>query len=162
MLSVFPMTLKAANELVRTIHRHHQPVVGYKFAIGAFDRRTGNTVGAAIVGRPVARMTDAEIVAEVTRLVTDGHKNACSLLYSACARVAKEMGYLHIQTFLLEDEPATSVKAAGWKFEGMTNGGTWNRLSRGNRREDQPMGRKQRWGKSLVRVSITEQPRRKK
>jgi hypothetical protein len=84
-------------------------------------------------------------VAEVTRLVTDGTPNACSMLYGAAARAADAMGFDRIQTFILEDEPGTSLKAAGWTFEGMTEGGDWNRPSRGGRRVDQPMIRKQRW-----------------
>lgn len=151
-LAVFPMTLKQANELVATLHRHHKPVVGHRFSIGACDLKTGSTVGAAIVGRPVARMTDQYTQCEITRLVTDGSKNACSLLYAACARIAKEMGYLGIQTFILESEPGTSLKAAGWKFMGLTSGGDWNRPSRGGRRTDQPMVKKQLWRKSLQKT----------
>ena len=41
-------------------------------------------------------------VVEVTRLCTDGTKNACSFLYGAAARIAKEMGYKQIQTYILE------------------------------------------------------------
>jgi hypothetical protein len=88
-------------------------------------------------------------VAEITRLVTDGAKNACSFLYSACARVAREMGFEAIQTYILEDEPGTSLKAAGWELIGLTSGGNWNHSWRKGRREDQPTMRKQKWGKIL-------------
>lgn len=67
----------------------------------------------------------------------------------AAARTAKAMGFWKIQTFILEDEPGTSLLAAGWEFDGWTDGGDWNRPSRGGRRTDQPMGRKQRWKKIL-------------
>lgn len=146
-LRVIPLTLKQANTLVETLHRHHKPVVGHRFSIGCM---AGDIlVGAAIVGRPVARNLDAYSVAEVTRLVTDGTKNSCSLLYAACARTAQAMGFDKIQTYVLESEPATSVKAAGWQFEQMTQGGDWNSPSRGGRRTDQPMVKKQRWAKIL-------------
>lgn len=144
-MKVVPLTLKQANEVVFDLHRHHKPVVGHRFSIGI--EKDGEIVGAAIVGRPVAHMTDQYRVAEVTRLVTDGSRNACSTLYSAAARAAKAMGFDQIQTFILETEPGTSLKASGWEFDGWTDGGTWNRPSRNGRRDDQPLERKQRWVK---------------
>ena len=144
-LRLVPLTLAQANELIERLHRHHKRVVGHRFSIGA---QNGNgLIGAVVVGRPVARMTDQNNVAEVTRLVTDGTPHACSMLYAAAARAADAMGYQRIQTFILEDEPGTSLKAAGWKFEAMSGGGDWNRPSRGGRRTDQPMVRKQKWSK---------------
>lgn len=145
-----PLTLAEANALIAQLHRHHKPVVGHRFTIGA--EAAGRLVGAAVVGRPVARKTEQYRVAEVTRLVTDGTRNACSLLYGATARAAEAMGYDRIQTFILEGEPGTSLKAAGWVFEGYTEGGDWNRPGRGGRRTDQPMGRKQRWAKVFRRA----------
>lgn len=145
-LSVVPLTLKEANNLVATLHRHHKPVVGHRFSIGA--KLDDKLVGAAIVGRPVARMTDIQTTAEVTRLVTDGTPNACSILYAACARAAKAMGFQRIQTFVLDSEPATSLKASGWTYEHTTSGGDgWQ--SRTGRRTDQPTVPKQRWARTL-------------
>jgi hypothetical protein len=147
-LRIVPLTLAQANEAIARLHRHHKPVIGHRFSIGA--EVGGALVGAAVVGRPVARQTDQYRTAEVTRLVTDGSKNACSILYAACARAAAAMGFTKIQTFILAAEPGTSLRAAGWSFEGSTPGGDWNVPSRGGRRTDQPLGPKQRWGKSLV------------
>ena len=79
-MNLVPLTLAAANDFVAAHHRHHRPVVGHRFSIGAQDG--GVLVGAAIVGRPVARHLDDGFTAEVTRLVTDGTKNACSMLYA--------------------------------------------------------------------------------
>lgn len=143
-----PLTLSEANALIAQLHRHHKPVVGHRFTIGAKDA-AGRVVGAIVVGRPVARMTDQYAVAEVTRLVTDGTKNACSLLYGAAARAAEAMGYDRIQTFILDEEPGTSLRAAGWVLEGRSDGGDWNCPSRGGRRVDQPQVGKQRWVKSF-------------
>jgi len=142
-LKVIPLTLRQANDLVSRLHRHHKPVTGHRFSLGAEE----NTflVGAAIVGRPVARMTEQYRIAEVTRLVTDGTKNACSFLYGACARVAKEMGFDSIQTFILEEEPGTSLIASGWEFVSESLGGDWNSISHKNRRSDQPQGKKTKW-----------------
>jgi len=154
-MKVVPLTLAEANRLVARWHRHHQPVQGHRFSLGCQDGERG-LVGAVIVGRPVARMSDAYATAEVTRLVTDGTKNACSMLYQAAARVAKEMGFARIQTYILASEPGTSLKASGWTREGDAGGGQWHhsaeaqlRLGGGTRRDDQPTERKQRWARRL-------------
>lgn len=146
-LRVFPCTLAQANLVVGHWHRHHKPVVGHRFSIAVRDGK--KVYGAAIVGRPVSRALPQYEIAEVTRLVTNGHKNACSVLYAACARIAKEMGFLKIQTYILENEPGTSLLAAGWEFDAWTTGGDWNHSWRKGRRTDQPMVRKQRWKKEL-------------
>jgi hypothetical protein len=147
------LTLAEANALIAQFHRHHKPVVGHRFTIGAEDA-TGRVVGAAVTGRPVARKTPQYRVVEVTRLVTDGTYNACSMLYAASARAAEAMGYDKIQTFILDEELGTSLKASGWEFEGYTDGGDWNRPSRGGRRVDQPQDRKQRWSKTFRRKAV--------
>lgn len=142
-----PLTLSQANELVASWHRHHKPVQGHRFSVGA--KHEEELVGAAIVGRPVARMTDQYAVAEVTRLVTNGQKNACSFLYGATARIAREMGFDSIQTFILESEDGTSLKAAGWVEVESFGGGDWTRESKPNRRQDQPQEPKRKFIKLL-------------
>lgn len=141
--------LSDANAFIAAHHRHHKPVVGHRFSIGASVG--GRLVGVAIVGRPVARMTDQKNIAEVTRLCTDGSLNACSFLYATCAKIAKLMGFLEIQTFILESESGITLKAAGWTRGNVSGGGTWNRPSRGDRREDQPLDKKVRWYKKLAK-----------
>ena len=108
---IVPLELKQLNALVATLHRHHKPVQGHRFSIGV--EIEGKVVGGASVGRPTARMTDQSKVLEVTRLVTDGTKNACSCLYAAAARIGKELGYERIQTFILETEPGISLREIG-------------------------------------------------
>jgi hypothetical protein len=147
-LRIRPLTLKQANELVAKLHRHHKPVQGHRFSIGAF--LGDELVGAAIVGRPVARGCNPYTVAEVTRLVTDGTPDACSLLYGATARIAREMGFVKIQTYILDSEHGTSLKATGWQYVANTAGGDWNHsvTYKGKRRTDQPQCPKQRWEKT--------------
>lgn len=147
-MRVVPLTLKQLNAFVEAHHRHHKPVRGHRFSIGAVDTE-GNLVGACSVGRPVARGCDPYLVAEVTRLVTDGTYNACSILYGAAARACKAMGFVYIQTYVLDSEPATSLKASGWRFDGMTAGGHWKHTKGAARRSDQPETPKQRWVKDL-------------
>lgn len=148
-LRVVPLTLKESNRVVDMLHRHHKPVVGHRFSLGVV-RESDVLAGAAICGRPVARKTPQYKVLEVSRLTTDGTKNACSILYAACARAAEAMGFESIQTFILDSEPGTSLKAAGWeRDEELRGGGDWNVPSRGGRRTDQPMGKKVRWFKKF-------------
>ena len=154
-MKIIPLTLAQANTLVAELHRHHKPVVGHRFSIGAENH--GKLVGAAIVGRPVAgnRRTSPNQyqIASVTRLVTDGTRNACSFLYAAAARVAREMGFSEIETFILDSEPGTSLRAAGWIFLSATPVQSWDGrpgqmdLDGHTRRIDQPECAKQRWGK---------------
>lgn len=149
-LQVIPLTLKQLNEFVAAHHRHHKPVQGHRFSLGV--KSADAMVGACSVGRPVARGCDPYFTAEVTRLVTDGTRNACSILYAAAARACHAMGFKRIQTYILEEELGTSLKASGWKFDGMTEGGDWNhsKANAGTRRTDQPQGRKQRWIKDFT------------
>lgn len=154
-LYIVPLTLKQANELVSKFHRHHKPCVGHRFSLGVIDDR-GDLHGAAIVGRPVSRELNQYDIAEITRLVTDGFPNACSALYGACARVAKEMGFVSIQTYILENETGISLKSSGYIFDHLTNGGNWNHSWRKGRREDQPMCPKQLWIRKLKEGRIAQ------
>ena len=89
-------------------------------------------------------------------------RNVCSFLYSRAARIAKEMGYAKIITYILESEPGTSLKAAGWVLEADGVGGSdWNVPSRPREviatqmslfpeKQKYPIGeKKQRWVKKL-------------
>lgn len=145
-LQIKPCELKDANLFISALHRHHKPVVGHRFSLGCWNE--SGIIGVCCVGRPVARLTDQRRIVEVTRLCTDGTKNACSCLYSASARVACEMGYEKIQTFILASELGTSLKACGWEHESDSAGGDgWQ--SRKGRRTDQPTEPKQKWSRLL-------------
>ena len=134
---IVPITQKEANLFVKQHHRHHKPVVGSVFQIAfAFDEKI---IGVAIVGRPVARKLDNGFTLEVNRLCTDGIKrngskgrelNTCSILYSAAWRIAKELGYKRLITYILSSEKGTSLYASNWKLIGEKGGGNWNVKSR--------------------------------
>jgi hypothetical protein len=148
-LRILPLELTEANALVGQWHRHHQPVQGHRFSLGVVDE-AGVAHGACVVGRPVARLAGTpRAVAEVTRLVTDGTPNACSMLYAAAARACKALGFERIQTYILEDEPGVSLRASGWEYEGPAGGGQWKHTDGKPRRTDQPTTPKGRWGKPL-------------
>jgi hypothetical protein len=106
-------------------HRHHTPPVGHLFSIGAW--RGERLVGVVIVGRPVARMRDDKLTAEVTRLcVLDDEPNACSFLYGKAAKAALALGFRRIGTYTLKRESGTSLRAAGWTLIGETPGKSWS------------------------------------
>jgi hypothetical protein len=122
------LSLNEANAFVQRHHRHHKPVVGHIFSLGCV--KEGKIVGVAIVGRPVSRMRDDGLTAEVTRLCTDGTRNACSFLYGASARAAFALGFKRIGTYILADERGRSLIASGWRLIGEAGGGSWSVPSR--------------------------------
>ena len=127
-LIVEHIELDEANAFVSQYHRHHQPVVGHLFSIGA--ALDDKIVGIVIVGRPVSRHRDDGVTVEITRLCTDGTRNACSFLYGAAARAAFALGYKRIGTYILASEPGTSLVAAGWRMIGERGGKSWSCPSR--------------------------------
>ena len=147
-LVVRPCELTDANAFIAALHRHHKPVQGHRFSLSCWN--AARLVGVAVVGRPVARVAGSPLeVAEVTRLCSDGTTNVCSALYGACARVAREMGFARIQTYILDSELGTSLKAAGWVNEGEAGGGQWKHTDGKPRRTDQPITMKQRWARTF-------------
>lgn len=112
-LQLIPVTLREANAFVKLYHRHHPGARGCRFTLGV--ELAGALVGVAIVGRPKSRHLDDGKTAEVTRLCTTGARNACSLLYAACWRAARAIGYQRLITYILATEPGISLRAAGWE-----------------------------------------------
>ena len=157
-MKAIPIELKEANEFVERLHRHHDPIHRDKFRIGC--EQNNKLVGVAQLARPVSRMLDDGKTIEVVRLCTDGTPDACSFLYGRAARIAKEMGYSKIITYILETETGTSLKASGWHKEADTVGGNWSRPSRPrdligaqeglfDQEPKYPTCDKQRWAKDL-------------
>lgn len=141
-LTIVPTSLSVANDFVTTLHRHHKRTPGHKFSLAVTD---GEKIrGVAIMGRPVARMLDDGLTLEVNRVCTDGCPNACSALYGAARRVAREMGYKRIITYTLPEEGGASLRGAGWVCDGAAGGGNWNVPSRP--RDNSPLPQvKVRW-----------------
>lgn len=124
-MTIIPLGLKQANQFVMSNHRHHKAVRGHKFSIGL--KKNNALIGVAICGRPISRHLDNGMTIEVSRLCTLGDKNACSKLYGACSRIAKQMGYEKIITYILKREKGISLKASGWICEKESAGGKrWN------------------------------------
>ena len=123
MLEIKPIHLKPAREWVSQYHRHNIPPVGGKFAVACYD--SNRECGVAICGRPTARYSDDGETLEIYRCCTDGTFNACSKLYGACVRIAKDMGYRRVITYTLESECGASLKAANFHFDGEAGGIAW-------------------------------------
>lgn len=113
-LHLVPVSLAQANEHVAAWHRHNRPMPGAKFSVGAADE-AGVLHAVAICGRPVARAFDDGATIEVCRVASDGHRNACSMLYAACSRAAFALGYRRVITYTQAEEGGASLRAAGWK-----------------------------------------------
>jgi hypothetical protein len=145
-LIITPITFRQACAFVLANHRHHKPPQGHKFSVGLSAE--SQLVGVAIVGRPVSRMLDDGFTLEVTRLCTDGTKNACSKLYAVAGKVGRVLGYHQMITYTLNTEKGISLKAAGWICLGLAGGGSWDTPSR--RRQDQaPTQPKLKYTRSL-------------
>jgi hypothetical protein len=147
MMQLRPITLQEANEFVANFHRHNKPTAGGRFSIGLEE--SGELVGVAIVGRPVARQVEHHFTAEVLRTCTrpTAPKGAVSKLYAACWRAWRAMGGTRLITYTLKTESGASLRGAGWRIVGevaVTKDG-WNRASRS--REWQPVfgQQKLRW-----------------
>ena len=146
-LYAVPLELREANDFVATLHRHHDPVYRDKFRVGA--EKNGELVGVVQVGGPVSRTLDDGKTVEVTRLCANSARNVCSFLYGKGAKIAQEMGYSKIITYILQSEPGVSLKAAGWTLEDPScGGGNWSCPSR-KRNTTASTEKEQRWSKLL-------------
>src|SRR5439155_2989737 len=102
-LRTVPVSFAQACAFVAAWHRHHRPPTGHKFSIGVADEHD-TLVGVAMIGRPVARHLDDGHTLEVERVATDGHRNACSLLYAAAWQAARALGYRRLVTYTQASE----------------------------------------------------------
>lgn len=145
-MRIAPITFSAASSYINAHHRHHRATVGCKFCICVVD--DANVVhGVAVCGRPVSRHLDDGLTLEVNRVCTDGARNACSMLYGACCRIAREMGYQKVVTYTLASEDGASLRASNFQCEGKAGGTHWT----GSRNKGQPIPAelKLRWVKKL-------------
>lgn len=145
-MRIRPITFKDASEFINKYHRHHNATVGCKFCVGLYEDDA--LIGCAVCGRPVSRFYDDGLTCEINRLcVLDGRKNACSMLYGACCRIAKNMGYRKIITYTLQSENGASLRASNFICEGQSGGTHWT----GKRDKGQkiPHEMKNRWVKQL-------------
>ena len=141
-LHIVPISQAEANLYVERYHRHLGKVAGSVFQIACAD--ADRICGVALCGRPVARHLDNGWTLEVNRCCTDGTRNANSMLYAACWRVAKNLGYTKLITYTWKTESGESLRGAGWKIVGETPGTPWSNKTR-KRNDLHPHVEKYRW-----------------
>jgi hypothetical protein len=152
LLTVVPMTIARAKTVCARWHRHNKAPQSGLFAVGA--NSGDELVGIAIVGRPSARALQDGVTCEITRVATNGCRNACSLLYGACCRAARALGYKRIVTYTLQSESGVSLRASGFQEDARLDARpTWSTQSRPRVQtnlfgeEQRPSGPKIRWVK---------------
>lgn len=140
MIIIVPLTRDGANEVVRRWHRHHKPVKGHRFAVGALlEVGSEEVVGTAIVGRPSAPTLDDGYTFEVTRHCTRGvaeypsDKDVGSKLLGAVGRASDAMGARLLVSYTREDEDGTCYRAAGWVRAADVRGKSWDTGNKGTR-----------------------------
>jgi hypothetical protein len=116
---ICPVSLKEAQRFVLEHHRHNDPARWHKFSVGLEEN--GRLIGVVTAGRPIARANDDGYTLEITRCcVIEGNPNASSKLYAAALKIARAMGYRRALTYSLPEESGASLKAVGFKYDGMT------------------------------------------
>jgi hypothetical protein len=113
-LTVVPAVWADVTAFINQHHRHHPPPVGAKFCLAIADR--DEIVAVATVGRPVARHYDDGWTLEVTRTCAADQPNANSMIYAACWRAAKALGYRRLITYTQAGETGASLRGAGWRI----------------------------------------------
>ncbi len=141
-MRIAPITFRKASGYINENHRHHNATTGCKFCISVIDDE-GHIHGVAVCGRPVSRRLDDGYTLEINRVCTDGTKNACSMLYGACSRIAKAMGYKKVITYTLHSENGASLKASNFNCEGQAGGTHWTGIR--NKGQSIPAEMKKRW-----------------
>lgn len=142
-MRTIPISIKEANTFVARFHRHSIPTSGGKFALGC--QHGDVLVGVAICGRPVARLADDGKTLEVTRVCTDGTRNANSFLYDKCRKIAALLGYDKVITYTLQNESGASLRALGAIRESAHGPRSWDMP--GRKRKEQAVYKepKYRW-----------------
>lgn len=158
MLIIVPCTIAQANAYVAAKHRHHKQVTASRFALAVADE-SGQVRGVAIVGLPVARAycPPRECwTAEVRRVCTDGCKNACSMLYAAAWRAARNIGYKRLISYTLTTESGASLRAAGWCKVARCKARSWDTPSRRREHPQAAHIAKWRWEISETRPDFNK------
>lgn len=143
-LELRPITVRAACDQVSILHRHLPRVIGGLF--GSTLWADEKLVAVGIASLPKAKASQDGFTMEVSRLATDGYRNACSRLYGALCRAAAAVGYRRALTFTRLDEPGTSLRAAGFRDDGLTREQSWDRPSRSRSAEPSQV---RRWVRDL-------------
>lgn len=112
---IVPVDRAEARAMVDLWHRHHDPHVAEKLALG-WMLPSGELVACVVAGRPIAGPLDQRTTWEVTRLCVgpDAPRFAASRLLGAIARAAESCGVTRLVSYTRFDERGTCYRAAGW------------------------------------------------
>lgn len=147
-MEIAPISIKEALEFVRRNHRHCSAPQGHKFSIGLMSG-DGQRIGVAIASVPKARALNDGRTLELNRICCDPvYRHAASKLCGATVRVGKEMGYKRFVTYTLPQESGSSLRAVGFRQDGLTTArpSGWGCRSRPRSTpEKYPAGVKIRW-----------------
>lgn len=142
-LSIVPLSQRQAHAFVDRTHRHLQSPRGDVIRVGL--TRDGVLVGVGVAGRPSSRHQQDGATLEITRVaVISGVDNGCSKIYAALRRAASNLGYKRVITYTRADETGVSLRAAGFREDGVSSGGSWSRRRR-PRAAPENGGPKVRW-----------------
>lgn len=147
-LEAVPITLQEASAYIDQHHRHNAGPKFHKFSVCLRVPGELEPVGVAVAGTPKARhQMDGETL-EINRCCTDPrYADVCSSLYARAVRIGRELGYRRFLTYTLPEESGSSLRAAGFRPEGVTKASAngWNSPSRPRDTERYPVGEKIRW-----------------
>ena len=147
-MEVVPIHLKEAKEYIAKHHRHCGAPSFHKFSVSLRVDGEPEPVGVAVASIPKARRLMDGRTLEINRVCTDPrYGNACSKLYAQVVRIGKGLGYTRFVTYTLLEESGASLKAVGFRFDGMTQDAAhgWDVPSRPRNTEKYPKGEKRRW-----------------
>jgi hypothetical protein len=159
MLRLLPWAVKHALPFIEQTHRRLPDRQGAMWAVRVvhcMDLEAAQTIGVAVVGRAARLLHQDFATLEVLRVsVIEGNRNACSMLYGACSRMARAAGADNLVTYLHGDEHGASLRASGWVPDGMTDGGQWDRSSRPRRAVADALPKQRWWAAWSHRARLT-------
>lgn len=151
-LSLAPCTVKAALRHVREWHRHLPALQGGLFAASCVDP-AGKVVAVAIAGNP-SRVWQGTGRIVITRVASSVGGNACGMLCGSLSRAADALGYKEVWTYTLPEEDGRTLRGAGFKDMGLTDGGDYGRPSRAREPAVRPEP-KRRWVRTYGAIADT-------
>lgn len=144
---VIPLRWKEAKALAEA-HRHNSPPQGHKFSIGL--RALEEWVGVVIASEPKSRyLAKDRKTLEINRVcVNEKYANACSKMYAQAIKAGRGMGYTKFVTYSLPEESGSSLKAVGFRLNGIVPAASYGWDCNARHRdmaEKYPKGKKLRW-----------------
>lgn len=147
-LETVPITLREASAYIDKHHRHNVGPAFHKFSVCLRVPGEPEPVGVAVASTPKARYQMDGKTLEINRCCADPrYADVCSRLYASVIRIGREMGYHRFLTYTLQSECGSSLRAVGFRPDGVvtpSNNG-WNSPSRSRRTDHYPADEKVRW-----------------